>query len=289
MADSTPEEISLNRGVVDDGESLAPILETIEGEQDVLTPMDTRPTGYDSINAALDAYKSGQLMPAGMGLDRGYTATISFSVAGVISLITGGVLLAKGHPVLGSVGVGVSAGCGVGSYVTYPETVPLVGYHLRMSEDKFVSIRIPEGLDDDEFIECSGKQAKYKTKMKRYSIPTVLLIEQAEARRDQRADLSTPDSVSSSSFGFSGDFSDEEEEEEEEEEQEDVIAVKEKEEQAPPAPAPASSSSSASAAAPAPSAPAPAKKDPSGLSGAVGTKSSKEKQAERKGSGVAVV
>lgn len=249
--------------------------------------MDTRPTGYDSINAALDAYKSGQLMPAGMGLDRGYTATISFSVAGVISLITGGVLLAKGHPVLGSVGVGVSAGCGVGSYVTYPEAVPLVGYHLRVSEDKFVSIRIPEGLDDDEFIECSGKQAKYKIKMKHYSIPTVLLIEQAEARRDQRADLSTPDSVSSSSSS-----SDEEDEEDEEEEEEDVIAANEKEQQeeekAPPAPAPASSSSSASAAA-APSAPAPAKKDPSGLSGAVGTKSSKEKQAENKGSGVAVV
>ena len=250
--------------------------------------MDTRPTGYDSIDTALDAYKSGHLMSAGMGLDRGYKATIGFSIAGVISLITGSVLLAKGRTALGSVGVGVSAGCGVGSYVTYPEVVPLVGYHLRVSEDKFVSIRIPRGLDDDEFIDCSDKQARHKIEMGRYSIPTVHLIEQAEARRDQRADLSTPDSVSSSSFGFSGDFSDEEEEEE----QADVIAAKEKEEQqkkdeekVPPA----SSSSSASAAAPAPSAPAPAKKDPSGLSGAVSPMSSKEKQAERKGSGVAVV
>lgn len=177
--------------------NLSSIIEGMEGASDPISPMDVRPGSYDYVEEALDAYRDDKLMSAGMGNSRSYRATASFGIAGVLSLALGGILLAKGRTALGSASVGVGAGCGVGSYVTYPETVPLVGYHLRVSDTRYVTIRVPLGLTDDEFICMSNEQKETKTALERFVLPSVYVLEELQARRDHRDELASgldPDS-----------------------------------------------------------------------------------------------
>lgn len=183
--------ITKAEGVTFDAELLDDAVKEFEGSSGLVPPMNVRPTSFDSIPEALEAYKEGALFEAGKGKNRGYVMTVGFGVAGILSLVTGGILMAKGRPVLGSIGLGASAGCGVGSYVTYPKTVPFVGYHLRVDDGMYVRIRLPNGLSDESFINLSEEQKRHRVAMDDYSVPTVYILEQLQSRRDHSDELAS--------------------------------------------------------------------------------------------------
>jgi len=271
--------ITEQEGVVDDSKSLLGVVEEIEGSPDPIAPMDVRPNAFDSIADALVAYKEGALFEAGKGKNRGYALTVGFGVAGILSLVTGGLLMANNRPVLGSIGIGASAGCGVGSFVTYPKTVPFVGYHLRVEEDRYVSIRLPKGLSDESFVTLSAEQETCKVEMDDYSVPTVHILEQIEARRDHADEVAsalpmgTDTDTSSSSSSSSSSNSD----------------------PTPPPPTPATPATPAPAAQPDPLAQKEKEEAAAPVKGrdatpsVVESRSKKEQKADKKGSGVVQV
>lgn len=187
--DTLAETITTEEGVLFDSELLADAVEGLEGASGFVPPMNVRPNAFDSIPDALIAYKEGALYEAGKGKNRGYTMTVGFGVAGILSLVTGGILMANNRPVLGSIGIGASAGCGVGSFLTYPKTVPFVGYHLRVDEGMYVSIRLPKGLSDESFTALSAEQEQHKVSMDDYSVPTLHILEQIENRQEHSDEL----------------------------------------------------------------------------------------------------
>lgn len=222
-------------GVSEPSGDLKDVIVEIEGGSGPRSGVGVRPNTYDSIEGALERYEAGVLLPAGEGRNRGYALSVGLGIAGLLSVATGGVLLAKGRPVLGSIGVGAGAGCGVGSYFAYPSVVKMVGYNLRVGEDRYVFIRVPEGLTPEMFLKCSHEQASHLTDTEQFIIPTVILYEESEARRDHADELkaNAPMTTSSSSSSSSSDdplvssASSSASSSDDEEEEEDVLAKKE--------------------------------------------------------------
>ncbi len=183
---AAPKSKSLLAGI--EGGSLAPNME--------ITTMDVT---FDTIEAALAKYKEKQLPVIGMGKDRGYGMSGGLGAVGLLSLLAGGVALAKGKTALGALGVGVGAGAELGAFTSLPKKVPVVGYFIAVREDyighttypRYVLVKLPQGLGDTMFKERSMAQIRQRIKENAFVTPSMIAVEREEAKKEHADEVAS--------------------------------------------------------------------------------------------------
>jgi len=183
---AAPKSKSLLAGI--EGGSLAPNME--------ITTMDAT---FDTIEGALTAYKEKKLPVIGMGKNRGYGMSGGLGAVGLLSLLAGGMALAKGKTALGALGVGVGAGAELGAVTSLPKKVPVVGYFIAVREDyighttyaRHVLVKLPQGLGDTMFKERSMAQIRQRIKENAFVTPSMIAVEREEAKKEHANEVAS--------------------------------------------------------------------------------------------------